>query len=129
MKHLLILVLSIAPTTLRGYGCATTGSIPKPTVVIEVKNPYDLEIEAWDVRTNGAFTGAKITILETGSWAITAEDGRTPSLRTPANAQWIQVIVEWNDRCGFTHSYQRGIFLQHQVLTKERVWVDSTPFR
>ncbi len=98
-------------------------------VIIEERSSHDLRIQAWDARGNGAFTGAVVTVLATDSRSVTGHDGWTGLLRTPANAQWVSIVVEWYDRDGYAHSYSRGINLSHQVVTEERVWVDSTPPR
>ena len=128
---LLVLLLAALP------GCAammeSTGRTCRPIIVVAVENPYDLQIEAWDSKTQGAYPGVAITVLDTkgqfGSRSVTDFTGWTGLLATPANAQVVQIIIEWYDRDGFSHSYQRGVWLQHQVVTRERVWVDSTPPR
>lgn len=123
-RSILLLVLLVSVLSLTGTGCKM-GDV----VSVTIRDAYDLRIQVWDNRVGGAFEGAFVTVLETGDGSHSGADGWTDYLKTPANAQWIQVVVEWYDRGGFAHSYQTGISLQHQTVTTARVHVDTTPPR
>lgn len=106
---------------------AFTATGCREIVAVEIRNAYDLQVEAWDNRVNGAYEGAKITVIETNDVGYTGPDGWTPTLKTPRNAQSVRLVVQWFDRHGYPHSYSTSAWLQHQVVTKVRVWVDTTP--
>ncbi len=89
----------------------------------------DLRVRAWDRRVDGAAEGVRIVVIETGDGDVTGDDGWTRRLDTPANAQWIQIVVDWRDRAGFGHSYQTGVRMSHQIVTETTVYVDTTPPR
>ncbi len=103
--------------------CDCDGNNPPPQYATQ-----DLRLQAWDVRVDGAFTGAYITVVETNDCDVTGADGWTGLLYTPQNAGRVEIIVQWRDRGSVWHSYRRGIALRHLVVTEERVFVDTSPY-
>ncbi len=121
MKRLLF------PAVLLAAAFSMTGCLDD-VVSVNIRDAYDLQVQAWDNRINGAFQGALITVIETGDASHTGSDGWTDYLQTPANAQVVRLVVQWYDRHGYTHSYETEAWLQHQTVTRTRVNVDSTPY-
>lgn len=133
MKRPMIALSVVLSAVILG-GCATTGNVGRygpPVIVVQVEDQFDLRVQVWDRHLNGPFTGAKVTVIQTGDWSMTNASGWTTSLATPQNADNARIFIEWPVRscygCDYVwRSYERTVRFRHGV-TEVRLDVDTKP--
>lgn len=104
-------------------GCSSLDKL----VVVEVRNPYDLQVEVKDRYTGGAHPGAEVVVVATGDWSKTGPDGLTDWLQTPVNAQRVTVSVSYKRLDGAPETDEYTVNLDHAVVTTRTVWIDTRP--
>lgn len=96
-------------------------------IVVEVRNPYDLQVEVFDSYTRGAHPNAFVYVVPTGDGSHTGADGWTDVLSTPANAQVVTVQVSYYRLDGAPETDEFRLNLDHATVTKRRVHIDTRP--
>ena len=120
MKRLMVLVAGLV-LAVSALGC------DDEIVAISIENPYDLRVQVWDVYVNGPYVNAFVEVPLTRDGDHTGPDGWTETLKTPANAQVVRVMVSWYGVDGYPHSKMENVGLQHQVVTKRTITIDARP--
>lgn len=106
-------------------GCAVrplvTVQFP-PTYVVVETHP-DLEVLVINNDGNRPYPNAHIRVRQGGDQGVTNSEGLT-RLFVPADAEWVEIAVEWTNNCGDTFTYYEWPHLLRSVA-RHVVHVDT----